>query len=170
MEDNLPVVSILMGSDSDLELCKDVMETLDKFGVSYEVRVISAHRDTESCVNYAKTAKERGIKVIIAAAGMSAHLAGVVSANTLLPVIGIPLCRTSLLGLDALFSIIEMPPGIPVAAVGIDSSANAAFVAMRILALLDKDLSDKLTLYSKKMKTELKERQKKLDWRLKGGN
>jgi len=135
----------------------------DEFDVSYEVKVISAHRNTEECIKFAKEAKERGIQVIIAAAGMSAHLAGVIAANTVLPVIGIPLCRTSLLGLDALFSIIQMPPGIPVATVGVDSSANAAFLALRILALKDKNLEEKLINYSEKMKKSLIEKQEKVE-------
>jgi 5-(carboxyamino)imidazole ribonucleotide mutase len=135
----------------------------DEFDVSYEVKVISAHRNTEECIKFAKEAKDRGIQVIIAAAGMSAHLAGVTAANTVLPVIGIPLCRTSLLGLDALFSTIQMPPGIPVATVGVDSSANAAFLALRILALKDKNLEEKLINYSEKMKKSLIEKQEKVE-------
>jgi 5-(carboxyamino)imidazole ribonucleotide mutase len=135
----------------------------DEFDVSYEVKVVSAHRNTEECIKFAKEAKDRGIQVIIAAAGMSAHLAGVTAANTVLPVIGIPLCRTSLLGLDALFSTIQMPPGIPVATVGVDSSANAAFLALRILALKDKNLEEKLINYSEKMKKSLIEKQEKVE-------
>jgi 5-(carboxyamino)imidazole ribonucleotide mutase len=135
----------------------------DEFNISYEVKVISAHRNTEECIKFAKESKDRGIQVIIAAAGMSAHLAGVIAANTVLPVIGIPLCRTSLLGLDALFSTIQMPPGIPVATVGVDSSANAAFLALRILALKDKNLEEKLINYSEKMKKSLIEKQEKVE-------
>lgn len=170
MDGKMPIVSILMGSDSDFDLCKDAMDVLDKFAIPYEVRAISAHRDTKSCLDYAIKAKERGLKVIIAAAGMSAHLAGVISANTTLPVIGIPLCRSSLLGLDALFSIIEMPPGIPVATVGINSSSNAAFLALRILAISDEDLNNKLILYSQDMKDSLKEKQEKVERSLNGEN
>jgi 5-(carboxyamino)imidazole ribonucleotide mutase len=152
-----------MGSDSDLKLCMEACHIFDEFDVSYEVKVISAHRNTEECIKFAKEAKDRGIQVIIAAAGMSAHLAGVTAANTVLPVIGIPLCRTSLLGLDALFSTIQMPPGIPVATVGVDSSANAAFLALRILALKDKNLEEKLINYSEKMKKSLIEKQEKVE-------
>jgi 5-(carboxyamino)imidazole ribonucleotide mutase len=152
-----------MGSDSDLKLCMEACHIFDEFNISYEVKVISAHRNTEECIKFAKEAKDRGIQVIIAAAGMSAHLAGVTAANTVLPVIGIPLCRTSLLGLDALFSTIQMPPGIPVATVGVDSSANAAFLALRILALKDKNLEEKLINYSEKMKKSLIEKQEKVE-------
>ena len=160
---NSTIVSIVMGSDSDLKLCMEACHIFDEFDVSYEVKVVSAHRNTEECIKFAKEAKDRGIQVIIAAAGMSAHLAGVIAANTVLPVIGIPLCRTSLLGLDALFSTIQMPPGIPVATVGVDSSANAAFLALRILALKDKNLEEKLINYSEKMKKSLIEKQEKVE-------
>jgi 5-(carboxyamino)imidazole ribonucleotide mutase len=160
---NSTIVSIVMGSDSDLKLCIEACHIFDEFDVSYEVKVISAHRNTEECIKFAKEAKERGIQVIIAAAGMSAHLAGVIAANTVLPVIGIPLCRTSLLGLDALFSTIQMPPGIPVATVGVDSSANAAFLALRILAPKDKNIEEKLIDYSEKMKKSLSEKQEKVE-------
>lgn len=163
MKDDLPSISIVMGSDSDFKLCTEACKVFDEFNISYEVRVISAHRDTEACIKYAKEAKERGIQIIIAAAGMSAHLAGVIASNTTLPVIGIPLCRTSLLGLDALFSIIQMPPGVPVATVGIDSSVNAAILAVRILSLKDKTLEKKLDDYYKDMKKTLKEKQEKLN-------
>ena len=160
---NSTIVSVVMGSDSDLKLCMEACHIFDEFNISYEVKVISAHRNTEECIKFAKESKDRGIQVIIAAAGMSAHLAGVTAANTVLPVIGIPLCRTSLLGLDALFSTIQMPPGIPVATVGVDSSANAAFLALRILALKDKNLEEKLINYSEKMKKSLIEKQEKVE-------
>jgi 5-(carboxyamino)imidazole ribonucleotide mutase len=128
-----PVVGILTGSPSDLEVVKKAEDTLHSLGIPCELFVLSAHRTPELTVRYVKDAENRGLEVIIACAGMAAHLAGVVAAHTFLPVIGVPL-KSSLDGLDALLSTVQMPPGIPVATVGIDGSKNAAYLAARILA------------------------------------
>ncbi len=128
-----PVVGILTGSPSDLEVVKKAEDTLHSLGIPCELFVLSAHRTPDLTVRYCKEAESRGIEVIIACAGMAAHLAGAVAANTFLPVIGVPL-KSSLDGLDALLSTVQMPPGIPVATVGIDGAKNAAYLAARILA------------------------------------
>jgi 5-(carboxyamino)imidazole ribonucleotide mutase len=128
-----PVVGILTGSPSDLDVVKKAEDTLHSLGIPCELFVLSAHRTPELTVRYCKEAEARGLEVIIACAGMAAHLAGVVAAHTFLPVIGVPL-RSSLDGMDALLSTVQMPPGVPVATVGIDGSKNAAYLAARILA------------------------------------
>ena len=128
-----PVVGILTGSPSDLEVVKKAQETLSSLGIPSELFVLSAHRTPDLTARYCKEAEERGLEVIIACAGMAAHLAGAVAAQTLLPVIGVPL-KASLDGLDALLSTVQMPPGIPVATVGIDNAKNAAYLAARMLA------------------------------------
>jgi 5-(carboxyamino)imidazole ribonucleotide mutase len=132
-----PLVGIVMGSQSDMPAMEKAAEELDKRGIDHEIRVMSAHRDPEKVADYAKNAKMRGLKVIIAGAGLSAALPGVVAAHTELPVIGVPLSsRTSVAGgLDALLSVAQMPPGVPVACVGVDNARNAAVLAARILAL-----------------------------------
>ena len=151
-----PLIGLILGSDSDFDLCKKAIDTLNDFNIKYELKIISAHRDTEACLNYSKNAQKNGIKVIIAFAGMSAHLGGVLAANTTIPVIAVPLCKSSLLGMDSLLSIVQMPPGIPVATVGIDSASNAAYLALRILALSDKEIDEKLKDFSEKSKKNLK--------------
>ena len=128
-----PVVGILTGSPSDLEVVKKAEDTLHSLGIPCELFVLSAHRTPELTARYVKEADARGLEVIIACAGMAAHLAGVVAAHTLLPVIGVPL-RSSLDGMDALLATVQMPPGIPVATVGIDNAKNAAYLAARMLA------------------------------------
>jgi 5-(carboxyamino)imidazole ribonucleotide mutase len=138
------VVGIVMGSDSDWPLVKKACETLDKFGVAYETRVISAHRTPDVAIEYSKTAEERGLKVIIAAAGGAAHLGGVLAAATGLPVIGIPCKSSNLDGMDALLSTVQMPTGVPVATVAINGAGNAGLLAVQILALSDEDLANKL--------------------------
>ena len=135
-----------MGSDSDLLIVKEAAEILNEFAVSYETLVLSAHRSPKATEKYAKTALERGIKVIIAAAGGAAHLAGVMAAFFPLPVIGIPIKTKSLDGLDSLLSIVQMPPGVPVATVGINASKNAALLAIEILAVNDNNLRKKIEL------------------------
>lgn len=149
------VIGILMGSDSDYSYAKKSMEVLQSIGIPFEISVISAHRDTERALEYAQTAQKRGIKVILAFAGMAAHLAGVIAANTILPVIGIPLNRTGFGGQDALLSTVQMPPGIPVATVGVDASENAAWLAIRILALQDSALALRLLQIKESMKYKL---------------
>lgn len=138
-------VGIVMGSDSDWSLVKKACETLDKFGVGYETRVISAHRTPDIALEYSKSAEERGIKVIIAAAGGAAHLGGVLAAGTVLPVIGIPVAGGALNGLDALYATVQMPSGVPVATVAVGSSGpvNAALLAVQILGTADEALRAK---------------------------
>ena len=139
-----------MGSASDLEVMSAAMETLAEFGVDFEKRVISAHRTPDLMFEYAKTAKERGIGVIIAGAGGAAHVAGVVAGLTTVPVIGVPVRTQMMGGLDSLLSIVQMPGGIPVATVAINGSKNAALLAVEILALGDEELGKKLEEYRKK--------------------
>ncbi|MBO6067539.1 MAG: 5-(carboxyamino)imidazole ribonucleotide mutase [Kiritimatiellae bacterium] len=140
-----PAVGIVMGSDSDWPLVTKACETLDKFGVGYETRVISAHRTPEVAIEYSRTAEARGLKVIIAAAGGAAHLGGVLAAGTVLPVIGIPVAGGALNGLDALYATVQMPSGVPVATVAVGSAgpANAALLAVQILGTADADLRQK---------------------------
>ncbi|PIP15384.1 5-(carboxyamino)imidazole ribonucleotide mutase [Candidatus Roizmanbacteria bacterium CG22_combo_CG10-13_8_21_14_all_35_9] len=158
-----PLVSIVMGSDSDLLIVKEAAEILNEFAVSYETLVLSAHRSPKATEKYAKTALERGIKVIIAAAGGAAHLAGVMAAFFPLPVIGIPIKTKSLDGLDSLLSIVQMPPGVPVATVGINASKNAALLAIEILAVNDNNLRKKIELYKKQMAENVDKKNNKLN-------
>ena len=137
-------VGILMGSDSDLPVVEKAINTLKDYGVPYEVHVYSAHRTPDEAKEFSSSARECGFGAIIAAAGMAAHLAGAVAANTTLPDIGIPVKAKSLDGLDALLSTVMMPPGIPVATVGIDGAVNAALIAIEILAVSDDELAKKL--------------------------
>lgn len=137
-------VGIIMGSDSDLPVVEKAIDTLKEFGVPYEVHVFSAHRTPIQAADFSKNARERGFGAIIAAAGKAAHLAGAIAANTTLPVIGIPVKSSTLDGLDALLSTVQMPSGIPVATVAIDGAANAALLSIQILAVSDKELADKL--------------------------
>ena len=140
-------VGIVMGSDSDLPVVEKAADTLRELGIPYEVHILSAHRTPDEARDFARGARGRGFAAIIAAAGMAAHLAGAVAANTTLPVIGIP-CRSSVLdGIDALLSTVQMPSGIPVASVAINGAANAAFLAAEIIAIADDDLSCKLKAY-----------------------
>lgn len=137
-------VGIVMGSDSDLPVVEKAMVTLEKFGVPFEVHVYSAHRTPEEAKTFAQNARQNGFGVLIAAAGKAAHLAGAVAANTTLPVIGIPIKSSTLDGLDALLSTVQMPGGIPVATVAIDGAENAALLAAQILAVEDVELAQKL--------------------------
>ena len=137
-------VAIIMGSDSDLPVVEKAINTLAEFGVPHEVHVFSAHRTPEESKEFSQNAKDNGFGVIIAAAGMAAHLAGAVAANTLLPVIGIPVKAAAFDGMDALLSTVMMPPGIPVATVGVNGAQNAALLAIQILAVEDASLSEKL--------------------------
>lgn len=148
-------VSIVMGSDSDMPVMKKAADVLDKLGIGYEMRIISAHREPDEFFTYAKTAEERGIKVIIAGAGMAAHLPGMCAALFPLPVIGIPMHTTSLGGRDSLYSIVQMPSGIPVATVAIGGGANAALLAAKILAVSDEALLLKLKKYTEDMKQQV---------------
>lgn len=158
------VVGILMGSDSDWEVMKGTTEVLDQFQVPYEVQVMSAHRSPQLVGEYAASARERGLKVIIVAAGGSAHLAGVVAAHTTLPVIGVPLNATPLAGFDALLSTVQMPPGIPVAtvAVGKFGAQNAAILAVQILGVEDGDMRAKLEAHKKRLAENVAMKNRKL--------
>ena len=137
-------VGIVMGSDSDLPVLEKAIETLKEFSVPFEVHVYSAHRTPEEAIEFSKNAEDKNFGVIIAAAGMSAHLAGIIAANTTIPVIGIPCKSQNLEGIDALLSTVQMPSGIPVATVAINGGVNAALLSIEILAINDKELSKKL--------------------------
>lgn len=152
-------VSIVMGSKSDLPVMENTMEMLKEFGVSYEVRVLSAHRTPEETHEYALGLKEKGVKVVIAAAGGAAHLAGVIAGTTTLPVIGVPVQTSALGGMDSLLSIVQMPKGIPVAtvAIGKAGAANAAILAVQMIALSDDTLAEKLVEYKKSMAAKIME-------------
>ena len=147
-------VSIVMGSDSDMPVMAKAAEILDKFGISYEMRIISAHRMPDTFFEYAQTAEERGVKVIIAGAGMAAHLCGVIASMTTVPVIGVPI-NSTLDGMDALLAIVQMPPGIPVATVGINGALNAGILAVQMLAVGDESLQAKLAQYKEDLKKKI---------------
>lgn len=154
MSDSKIEVGIIMGSDSDLPIMEDAVKVLKEFGIAYEVKVLSAHRTPNQHAEYSRTAIDRGLKVIIAAAGGAAHLPGVTAAQTTLPVIGVPIKGKSLEGLDALLSIVQMPPGIPVATVAINGANNAAILAVSIIAIANPHINAKLVEYKKKMERE----------------
>ena len=139
-----PVVGIIMGSESDWETMKDAAETLTRFGIAYEVEVVSAHRTPVRMMEYSQEARKRGLKVIIAGAGGAAHLPGMVASLTILPVIGVPVATKNLNGMDSLLSIVQMPKGIPVATMAIGNSQNAALLAARILSIDDTKIAAKL--------------------------
>lgn len=155
-------VGIVMGSDSDLSVMSKAAEILDEFGISYEMHIISAHREPEIFFEWARGAEERGIKVIVAGAGMAAHLPGMCAALFPMPVIGIPMHTTSLGGRDSLYSIVQMPSGIPVATVAIGGGKNAGLLAAKILAVSDQALLDKLKKYSADMAAEVEAKDRKL--------
>ncbi len=161
MKKNLKV-GIIMGSDSDLEVMADVAKTLEEFGVDYEITVASAHRSPDLVHKYVTSAKAREIKIIIAGAGGAAHLAGVVASLTTLPIIGVPIKSKNLKGFDSLFSTVQMPPGVPVATVGINAAQNAGLLAVQILAVSNKNLEKKLIAYKNKMNREIKTKGEKL--------
>lgn len=155
-------VGIVMGSDSDMPVMKKAAEVLEELGISFEMRIISAHREPQEFFDYASTAEERGYKVIIAGAGMAAHLPGMCAAIFPMPVIGIPMHTTSLGGRDSLYSIVQMPSGIPVATVAINGGTNAGLLAAKMLAMSDAALLGKLKEYSKKLESAVKEKDAKL--------
>lgn len=159
---NKPLVGILMGSDSDLPVMEKAAEVLKEMGVFFEMDISSAHRLPDKTAEYTKSARQRGIEVLIAGAGMAAHLAGAVAANTTLPVIGVPLKSGALNGVDALYSTVQMPPGIPVATVAIDGAKNAAYLACSILSIKYPEIADKLETYRKDMRESLLEKSAKL--------
>ena len=149
-----PLVSIIMGSTSDLPIMEKACKLLDELQVPFEVNALSAHRTPEAVEEFARTAQERGIKVIIAGAGMAAALPGVIAASTTLPVIGVPI-KGMLDGLDAMLSIIQMPPGIPVATVGVNGGLNAAILAAEMLALADEGIAQKVAAYKEGLKKKI---------------
>ncbi len=159
------LVSVLMGSDSDLSVMKEALETLKKFGIPYELYLTSAHRTPDRTKAFAQKAEDRGVKVLIVGAGAAAHLAGVVASLSRLPVIGVPIDATSLGGLDALLSTVQMPGGIPVAtmAIGRAGARNAALMAARILALNDEGLRRKLQQHAEQMARDVEEKHRKLE-------
>ncbi len=158
------MVGIVMGSDSDLPVMQGCVDFLKKMGIPYEITVASAHRSPARAMEYASSAKDRGLKIIIAAAGMAAHLAGVLAAHTTLPVIGVPVDSSSLNGLDALLSTVQMPPGVPVATMGIGKAGakNGAILAAQILALGDESLAGRLVSFKEDMAREVEEKAQRL--------
>lgn len=159
-----PLVGILMGSDSDFPMMSEAGKTLRKFGIAYEMEVVSAHRSPLRAHEYATTAASRGLKVLIAAAGAAAHLAGVIAANTTLPVIGVPMGTSSLNGLDALLATVQMPGGIPVATMAIDKAGamNAAIFAAEILGTWDAEIARKLTAHKEDLARSVNEKNARL--------
>ncbi|MBR8828191.1 MAG: 5-(carboxyamino)imidazole ribonucleotide mutase [Gomphosphaeria aponina SAG 52.96 = DSM 107014] len=163
MSKKKPLIGIIMGSDSDLPTMAGAIEVCEEFQVESEVAIISAHRTPERMVKYGKTAAERGLKVIIAGAGGAAHLPGMVAALTPLPVIGVPIATKNLQGIDSLYSIVQMPGGIPVATVGIGNGKNAGLLAIQILGTQDTELQKKVQEYREKLSLTVLEKQAKLD-------
>lgn len=157
-----PLVGILMGSESDLRVMEKATEVLKEMKVPFELDISSAHRLPEKTAQYAKTARERGLEVLIAGAGMAAHLAGTLAAHTTLPVIGVPISSGALNGIDALYSTVQMPPGVPVATVGIDGAKNAAFLACEILSIKYPEIAERLEAFREKTRKELEERSQAL--------
>lgn len=155
-------VAIVMGSSSDLKVCMPAIDTLKEFGAEFEVHVYSAHRTPNEAHEFSKNARDNGFGVIIAAAGKAAHLAGVLAANTTLPVIGIPVKASAMEGLDALLSTVQMPAGIPVATVAIDGAKNAALLALQIMSVYDEDLRVKLDESRKKASLAVLEQDKEI--------
>ena len=160
-----PLVGIIMGSDSDLPVMQEAAKVLKQFEIPYEIGVYSAHRSPRRTHDYVRSARERGLRVIIAGAGSSAHLAGVAAAATTLPVIGIPIDSSPLSGLDSLLSIVQMPPGVPVATMGVGKSGatNAAVLAMQILALGDEKLVKKLEEYKERLEKTVAEKSVRIE-------
>lgn len=159
-----PLVGIIMGSDTDYPVMSEAAKSLEKFGIGYEIEVVSAHRTPARAHEYATTAASRGLKILIAAAGAAAHLAGVMAANTTLPVIGVPMGTSSLNGLDALLSTVQMPGGIPVATMAIDKAGavNAAIFAAQILALSNAEIARKITAHKNDLVRSVEEKNARL--------
>ncbi len=163
MTDVSPVVGIIMGSDSDLPTMQAAIAVCEEFGIAWEVVIVSAHRTPERMVSYAQTAHERGLKVIIAGAGGAAHLPGMVASLTPLPVIGVPVQTRTLQGVDSLYSIVQMPAGIPVATVAIGNAKNAGLLAIQILASHDPELLSKVQAYRQNLQESVLEKQATLE-------
>ena len=155
-------VGIVMGSDSDMPVMRKAAEMLERFGIEYEMTIISAHREPDVFFEYAKTAEAKGFKVIIAGAGMAAHLPGMCAAIFPMPVIGIPMHTTSLGGRDSLYSIVQMPSGIPVATVAINGGANAGILAAKILATSDPELLERVKAYAQELKEQVEQKDARL--------
>ncbi|MCD8078661.1 MAG: 5-(carboxyamino)imidazole ribonucleotide mutase [Lachnospiraceae bacterium] len=158
-----PVVGIIMGSDSDLPVMAKAGEMLDKLGVPYEMTIVSAHRTPDRLTEYAKSAAGRGLRVIVAGAGGAAHLPGMVAAQTVLPVIGVPVQTKALGGVDSLYSIVQMPPGIPVATVAINGALNAGLLAAKIVAVGDAALTERVAAYSEELREMVEKKAAKLE-------
>ncbi len=156
-----PIVSIIMGSTSDLPIMEKAALLLDELQVPFEMNALSAHRTPEAVEEFAKNAKKRGIQVIIAAAGMAAHLPGVIAASTTVPVIGVPI-KSTLEGMDALLAIVQMPPGIPVATVGINAAMNAAILAVQMLSLANEELAGRFADYKENLKKKIEKANEEL--------
>ena len=159
-----PLVGIIMGSDSDLQVMQEAAKILKQFDIGYEIGVYSAHRSPHRTLEYVKSARDRGLKLIIAGAGASAHLAGVTAAETTLPVIGVPIDSSPLSGFDALLATVQMPPGVPVATMGVGKSGatNAGFLAIQILALGDEKLTARLTEYKANLEKSVEEKSRRV--------
>lgn len=157
-----PIVAIVMGSDSDLPIMQEAAQIMDEFGVAYEIAVVSAHRSPDIMFDFAKKAVKKGLKVIISGAGGAAHAPGMVAACTTLPVIGVPIMTKTLNGVDSLYSIVQMPPGIPVATVGINAARNAGLLALKILAVEDKKIRTKLENFMESLKKSVVDKSIKL--------
>lgn len=158
-----PMVGIIMGSDSDLTVMEEAAKILDSFGISYELTIVSAHRTPDRLFKYASNAVSKGLKVIIAGAGGSAHLPGMVASLTALPVIGVPIKTKNLDGLDSLLSIVQMPPGIPVATVAVNGAKNAGILASSILGVSDLEIQKKIIEYKESLKKSVEEKAEKLE-------
>lgn len=156
-----PTVSIIMGSTSDLPIMEKAAKLLDELQVPFEMNALSAHRTPEAVEQFAKNAKSRGIQVIIAAAGMAAHLPGVIAASTTVPVIGVPI-KSTLEGMDALLAIVQMPPGIPVATVGINAAMNAAILAVQMLSIADEELAQRFASHKENLKKKIEKANEEL--------
>ncbi|MBS3913664.1 MAG: 5-(carboxyamino)imidazole ribonucleotide mutase [Bacteroidetes bacterium] len=156
-------VGIIMGSDSDLEIMQEAARMLEYFEISYELTIVSAHRTPQRLFDYASKAAEKGIRVIIAGAGGAAHLPGMVASITAIPVIGVPVKSSNLSGVDSLYSIVQMPPGVPVGTMAINGAKNAGIYAVQILATFDEKLAQKVQDYKERLKNEVEEKAKKLE-------
>ena len=158
----MPKAAIVMGSDSDMKIMAKAAEMLERFGIDYEMEILSAHRTPDEFITWARGLEAKGVKVVIAGAGMAAHLPGMCAALVPMPVIGIPMHTTSLGGRDSLYSIVQMPSGIPVATVAINGGANAGILAAKILAVADEDLAAKLAVYTEEMREGVNAKSRKL--------
>ncbi len=157
------LIGIIMGSDSDLPVMQEAAKVLDELGVSYELTIVSAHRTPERLFDYSGNARKRGLRVIIAGAGGAAHLPGMVASMTELPVVGVPVLSKTMSGIDSLYSIVQMPPGVPVATVAINGAKNAGILAAQIIGCADEALADRVAAYKEAMKNEVLEKAEKLE-------